>query len=87
MIDDVVGIAASNHGSLVADGYCVVGCPAAIWQQTTGSAFLAALNDGAETSRTGTGLLDVGVKVATSLAGAPLLTAEPALRCYATDTC
>lgn len=49
MVDDLVGLAASNHGSVDADGLCLVACAASIQQQRTTSAFLAALNDGFET--------------------------------------
>ena len=49
MVDDVIGIAASNHGTIVADGYCAVPCPAANFQQASGAAFITALNEGAET--------------------------------------
>lgn len=49
MVDDVIGIAASNHGTVVADGYCALPCPAANWQQRATAALITALNEGAET--------------------------------------
>jgi pimeloyl-ACP methyl ester carboxylesterase len=50
MVDDLVGIAASNHGTqVIADATCAATCQPSIWQQRAGSAFIAALNDGAET--------------------------------------
>jgi len=48
-VDDLVGLAPSNHGTVVADGLCATGCAPSIWQQRTNSDFLAALNAGAET--------------------------------------
>lgn len=49
-VDDVVGLASSNHGTAVFDAQCTLGvCSAANWQQRRGSAFLAALNTGPET--------------------------------------
>lgn len=49
MVDDLVGIAASNHGTIVADAICGLTCGAAEAQQRSDSAFLRALNQGAET--------------------------------------
>ncbi len=49
MVDDVIGIAASNHGTLVAGLFCAPDCAPAIWQQQGSSRFVAALNSGAET--------------------------------------
>jgi hypothetical protein len=50
MVDDYVGIDPSNHGTLDAYPVCAVnGCAPSIWQQQTGSHFLAALNAGGET--------------------------------------
>lgn len=51
MVDDVIGMSPSNHGTVDANVLCVpvVGCAPAIWQQRAGSAFLTALNKGAET--------------------------------------
>jgi pimeloyl-ACP methyl ester carboxylesterase len=48
-VEDYVGIDGSNHGTLDAYPVCAAGCAPAIWQQQTGSRFLAALNDGPET--------------------------------------
>lgn len=49
-VDDLVGLAPSNHGTVVADGVCAAGgCTPAIQQQRVGSEFLTALNEGRET--------------------------------------
>ncbi len=51
MVDDVVGMAGSNHGT-TALHQCVVGltrCPPAVWQQGAGARFIQALNSRAET--------------------------------------
>ncbi len=51
LVDDDVGLDASNHGTLDAD-YCnggAGGCEAAFWQQRDNAAFIAALNSGQET--------------------------------------
>ncbi len=51
MVDDVIGMAPSNHGTVDAPFICVamVGCAPAIWQQQYGAPFIKALNSGAET--------------------------------------
>lgn len=51
MVDDLVAIDPSNHGTLDAIGLCALpgGCAPSIWQQRTGSALLSALNAGGET--------------------------------------
>jgi hypothetical protein len=51
MVDDVVGLAASNHGTQVSKAPCASpdGCAESFWQQTIGSHFLEALNSGPET--------------------------------------
>lgn len=49
MVDDLVGIDPSNHGTLDADAVCMLGCAPSFWQQRAGSAFLRALNAGQET--------------------------------------
>lgn len=51
MVDDLVGLAPSNHGTVDAAPLCAGpdGCAPAIWQQRAGSRFLAALNSGQET--------------------------------------
>ncbi|MCW3017660.1 MAG: putative lipase [Solirubrobacterales bacterium] len=53
MVEDLVGNAPSNHGTIVAQAFklaCpVTGCSAAILQQVDGSAFMGALNSGQET--------------------------------------
>lgn len=51
MVDDLVAIDPSNHGTLDAIGLCALpgGCAPSFWQQRTGSALLRALNAGAET--------------------------------------
>jgi triacylglycerol esterase/lipase EstA (alpha/beta hydrolase family) len=49
MVDDLVGIAASNHGTPDADVMCAAPCAPGIWQQRAAARFVAALNAGAET--------------------------------------
>jgi hypothetical protein len=49
MVDDLVGLAASNHGTTAARTACGSGCNAATWQQRDDSRFVAALNAGRET--------------------------------------
>jgi triacylglycerol esterase/lipase EstA (alpha/beta hydrolase family) len=49
MVDDVIGIDPSNHGTLDADAICLPGCAPAFFQQESYSKFLTALNKGAET--------------------------------------
>ncbi len=50
MVDDVVGLSPSNHGTVVADAACAARpCTPANAQQASQSRFIAALNSGAET--------------------------------------
>ena len=50
MVDDLVGIAPSNHGTESAKPACALGgCAPAFWQQRSNSAFIAALNSHQET--------------------------------------
>jgi triacylglycerol esterase/lipase EstA (alpha/beta hydrolase family) len=49
MVDDLVGLSPSNHGTTVADVACQLSCNPSFWQQRSISAFTAALNSGAET--------------------------------------
>lgn len=49
LVDDVIGLAPSNHGTVDSQVLCQATCPPAFWQQAAGSPFLAALNSGAET--------------------------------------
>src|SRR5205807_3044347 len=49
LVGDLVAIDPSNHGTLDANGACTPSCAPAVWQQRTGSQFLAALNSAAET--------------------------------------
>jgi pimeloyl-ACP methyl ester carboxylesterase len=49
IVEDLVGIDPSNHGTLDAYPVCTPACAPAFWQQQTGSRFLAALNAGGET--------------------------------------
>jgi hypothetical protein len=49
MVDDVIGMAPSNHGTSAAHVGCVTPCSPAFWQQRSGSQFLAALNSHQET--------------------------------------
>lgn len=48
-VDDVVGLAPSNHGTIVTGPVCVPGCAPAIRQPAADSRFIAALNEGGET--------------------------------------
>ena len=49
MVDDLVGLAPSNHGTLSAIPVCVTVCPASFRQQAAGSEFVKALNSYRET--------------------------------------
>ncbi len=49
MVDDVIGLSPSNHGTLDAIPLCAIGCAPAIWQQRSNAAFIAALNSTQET--------------------------------------
>jgi triacylglycerol esterase/lipase EstA (alpha/beta hydrolase family) len=49
MVDDLVGLAPSNHGTLSAIPFCLVACPASFHQQKAGSQFIQALNSYQET--------------------------------------
>jgi pimeloyl-ACP methyl ester carboxylesterase len=49
MVDDVIGIAGSNHGSTQIASQCATGCSAAFRQQAAGSMFEQALNSRQET--------------------------------------
>ena len=49
MVDDLVGLAPSNHGTLSAIPFCQTPCPASFRQQTAGSEFTKALNSYQET--------------------------------------
>jgi triacylglycerol esterase/lipase EstA (alpha/beta hydrolase family) len=49
LVDDLVGIDPSNHGTLDAQVACQAECPPAYWQQATDAHFLQALNSYAET--------------------------------------
>lgn len=51
-VDDLVGAAASNHGTTIAGGICAPGCAPAIWQQRHNSEFIEALNSRSETFKT-----------------------------------
>lgn len=48
-VDDLVGLAPSNHGTLDSYAVCAPGCSPAFHQQALTSKFLGALNGGAET--------------------------------------
>lgn len=52
-VDDVVGLAPSNHGTLDAVGACAApgGCAPSFWQQSSSSNFIPALNSARETFR------------------------------------
>ena len=47
-VDDLVGLAASNHGTLDSRYACSASCPPSFWQQAAGARFIAALNSRAE---------------------------------------
>jgi pimeloyl-ACP methyl ester carboxylesterase len=49
MVDDLIGLSPSNHGTLDAVPLCAVGCAASIWQQRSDANFIAALNSEQET--------------------------------------
>ena len=49
LVEEVVSISGSNHGTYVADGACAAGCPASNWQQAYDAHFIAALNRDWET--------------------------------------
>jgi triacylglycerol esterase/lipase EstA (alpha/beta hydrolase family) len=49
MVEDMIGIDASNHGTLDTVALCLAGCAPALWQQQFNSHFLAVLNAGQET--------------------------------------
>jgi pimeloyl-ACP methyl ester carboxylesterase len=49
LVDDLVGLSPSNHGTIDARLICLPPCAPAIWQQRDDSAFLAALNRDFET--------------------------------------
>jgi pimeloyl-ACP methyl ester carboxylesterase len=49
MVDDLIGLSASNHGTIDAEPLCALGCAPAVWQQRDNAAFIAALNSGQET--------------------------------------
>jgi pimeloyl-ACP methyl ester carboxylesterase len=51
MVDDLVGLSPSNHGTVDAIPVCAAGCAPSFWQQRSGSNFLRALNSRAETFR------------------------------------
>jgi hypothetical protein len=51
LVDDVVGLDPSNHGTLDAEGLCQAQCSPADWQQATNARFIDALNSSAETFR------------------------------------
>ena len=51
LVDDLVGLDPSNHGTLDSQALCQASCPPAYWQQASGARFIAALNSRAETFR------------------------------------
>ena len=51
VVDDVVGLSPSNHGTVLADAACQQDCNPAFHQQASQSQFVRALNSGAETFR------------------------------------
>ncbi|HKP88336.1 MAG TPA: hypothetical protein VJT75_00020 [Thermoleophilaceae bacterium] len=51
LVDDLLGLDPSNHGTLDSEVACQASCPPAYWQQASGARFIAALNSRAETFR------------------------------------
>jgi triacylglycerol esterase/lipase EstA (alpha/beta hydrolase family) len=49
MVSSVIGVAPSNHGTIVAGPLCLPGCAPAIWQQKADANFISALNSAQET--------------------------------------
>ena len=49
MVEDLVGLSPSNHGTLDAIPACAQSCAPAFWQQRSDAAFSAALNSAQET--------------------------------------
>jgi hypothetical protein len=49
LVQDVVGLDPSNHGTALADAACANPCPPADWQQASRARFIAALNSRTET--------------------------------------
>src|SRR3954454_5673301 len=49
MVDDLVGMSPSNHGTVDAVPACISGCAPAFWQQRTAATFLRALTSRRET--------------------------------------
>jgi pimeloyl-ACP methyl ester carboxylesterase len=49
MVDDLIGFAPSNHGTLNANAVCIPGCAPSFWQQASGSEFIKAANSTQET--------------------------------------
>lgn len=49
MVEDVVGMAGTNHGSVVVPALCLGGCAPSLWQQRHDSQWTAALNSRQET--------------------------------------
>jgi hypothetical protein len=49
MVDDLVGLSPSNHGTLDAIPVCAASCAPAFWQQRSNATFIAALNSAQET--------------------------------------
>lgn len=58
MVDDLVGLAPSNHGTLVANAICAPGCAPSFFQQRQQSGFMRALNGvaGADDAETWAGI-------------------------------
>jgi pimeloyl-ACP methyl ester carboxylesterase len=51
MVDDLIGLSPSNHGTVDAVGACLSPCAPSFWQQRTNANFLRALNSRTETFR------------------------------------
>ena len=49
MVEDYIGFAATNHGSVLIDSMCVPSCMPALWQQMDNSDYVQAMNSHQET--------------------------------------
>jgi triacylglycerol esterase/lipase EstA (alpha/beta hydrolase family) len=49
MVDDYIGVAATNHGSVAVDQMCTSSCAEALWQQRSHSRYTEAMNSYQET--------------------------------------
>ena len=87
LVDDDIGLDASNHGTITAESSCQnEGCAPAVWQQRNNSAFFAALNSYAETFATDDAKYNQ--EIAETFADPSYhVASEPPLKCYVTASC